>query len=38
MVIQDLTVRNLMARAIWDVAWRDLRAGLDNKVTGAGGH
>jgi len=37
MVIQDLTVRNL-ARAISDVAWRDLRAGLDYKVTGAGGH
>ena len=37
MVIQDLTVRNL-ARAISDVAWRDLWAGLDYKVTGAGGH
>jgi hypothetical protein len=36
MVIQDLTVRNL-TRAIWDVVWRDLRAGLDHKVTGAGG-
>ena len=36
MVIQDLTVRNL-ARAIWDVPWRDLRAGLDYKATGAGG-
>jgi hypothetical protein len=36
MVIQDLKVRNL-ARAIWDVPWPDLRAGLDYKATGAGG-